>query len=177
MRAPSDQSGEKRFEAIAASAAIDAGSRRDPMRIFLMILLASFIIIDRVAIAAATGSYRSLHQTQVDSQQGMLALGPVVSTVRANDAAGSIARGRGPEGESLVIIEKLESGTYETRIYLYQGNVVEEYAIAGTPYTPQKATVLGASSAFSFSYKDGLLSITTDSGTANVALRSVQGGE
>ena len=107
MRAPSDQSGEKRFEAIAASAAIDAGSRRDPMRIFLMILLASFIIIDLVAIAAATVSYRSLHQTQVDSQQGMLALGPVVSTVRANDAAGSIARGRGPEGESLVIIEKL----------------------------------------------------------------------
>jgi hypothetical protein len=75
-----------------------------------------------------------------------------------------------------VLVERLRSGTYETRIYLYQGHVVEQYAVAAKPYEPEKATPIVPSETFSFSFEDGLLTITTDAGSAEVALRSVRGG-
>lgn len=73
-------------------------------------------------------------------------------------------------------MEYLDTGNYETRIYLYKGNIVEEYAIAGTPYDPGKSVKLSKSSKFDLSYKDGLLTIMTEQGTTNIALRSMQGG-
>ena len=53
---------------------------------------------------------------------------------------------------------------------------MQEYSIAGTPYTPAKASVVADSDTFEFTYSKGLLSVTTDQGTSNVALRSAQGG-
>jgi hypothetical protein len=100
----------------------------------------------------------------------------VVSAIRAGDARSSIARGSGPEGDALVVVENLDSGTYENRIYLYQGSLVEEYAVAGTPYTPSKAARLGPTTSFSITYDDGLLTITTDDSCAKVALRNALGG-
>ena len=96
--------------------------------------------------------------------------------MRANDSKGAIAQGQGPEGKSLVVVEPLDSGTYETRFYLYEGKVVQEYSLAGSGYTPEKATEVTASDSFDFSYSNGLLTVTTDQGTAEVALRHMQGG-
>ena len=84
--------------------------------------------------------------------------------------------GSGPEGPSLVLVEYLDTGTYETRIYLINGAIVEEYAISGTPYDASRAVKLADSSKLLFSYEDGLLTIVTDQGTTEVALRSMQGG-
>ena len=76
--------------------------------------------------------------------------------MRANDSRkGAIAQGQGPEGKSLVVVEPLDSGTYETRFYLYEGKVVQEYSLAGSGYTPEKATEVTASD-LRFSYSDGL---------------------
>ena len=57
-----------------------------------------------------------------------------------------------------------------------EGKVVQEYSLAGSGYTPEKATEVTASDTFDFSYSDGLLAVTTDQGTAEVALRYMQGG-
>ena len=97
----------------------------------------------------------------------------VITLLLAIDA---VSVGAGPEGRSLVLTERLANGTYETRIYLYRGQVVEEYSVAGTPYTPDKATPVVATGTFDFTYSQGLLTIVTDEGRAEVALRSVRGG-
>ena len=81
-----------------------------------------------------------------------------------------------PEGDALLLLEHLRSGTYETRIYLYQGHIVEEYAPEGKPYAPEKATQIMMSDNFSFDYEAGLLTITTDAGSTEVALRCAKGG-
>ena len=80
------------------------------------------------------------------------------------------------QGPALVLRETLPSGVYETRLYRCDDTIMEEYALADAPYEPEKATPIVKSSIFDFSYEDGLLSITTDVGTATVALRSA-GGE
>ena len=74
-----------------------------------------------------------------------------------------------------MLTERLDSGTFETRIYAYQGSIVEEYALADAPYDPSKATAIVRSSVFDFSYGGGLLTIVTDAGQTSVALRAAGG--
>ena len=76
------------------------------------------------------------------------------------------------EGPALVLRETLPGGVYETRLYRYDGVIMEEYALADAPYDPEKATAIVVSSVFDFTYRDGLLTLTTDAGTVSVALRS-----
>ena len=136
-----------------------------------------FAVVDLLALLVGAQSYGSLTRMQAANDKVIMTSGPIVSSVRATDSKGGVAAGNGPEGRSLVLIEQDNIGTYETRIYLYQGHIVQEYALGGAPYTPERATVLSESETFSFSFKDGLLSIETDAGVSQVALRNMQGGE
>lgn len=143
---------------------------------FTALLFAVFVLVLLVAIVAATRVYDGLHNMQTSANESRVGLSLIANMVRGNDAANAVAVGQGPEGRSLVLREVLTSGTYETRIYLYQGNIVEEYVLEGTAYAPERATVLVASKTFEFSYHAGMLSITSDQGTTQVALRSLLGG-
>ncbi|MBO7675524.1 MAG: DUF4860 domain-containing protein [Atopobiaceae bacterium] len=146
-------------------------------RAFSVLLFMVFVIADMLALVAGASAYGSLTAMQNKNDQEIMTVGPLVSSVRANDTHGSVRKTMdGPEGEALVLVSNDASGTYETRIYLYQNNIVQEYALAGAHYTPSKATVLAKSSTFSFEYHDGLLFIHTDAGTTKVALRNMQGG-
>lgn len=162
--------------AMSTSASRLKQNRKSLWRIFSILLFAVFVVVDLLALLIGTTSYGSLNRMQTENDQRIMSLGPIVSSVRANDVTGGVAVGAGPEGRALVMVQSDISGTYETRIYLYEGKIVQEYALASSPYTPTKATELSPSETFEFSYDDGLLSITTDAGTAEVALRNLQGG-
>lgn len=146
-------------------------------RLFTGLLFALFVITLLLAIVAGTKVYSALSTMRDASNADRLAMGLLVNSVRAQDAVDSVSVGKGPEGSSLVLTERLTSGTYETRIYLYKGQVVEEYALAGSTYAPAKATPIVNTTQFDFSYADGLLTIVTDQGSADIALRSMPGGE
>lgn len=147
-------------------------------QVFPLLLLAVFVLVDLLALMAGTQAYGSLTTMQNENDARIMTVGPLLSSVRANDEHGAIRRMQdGPEGEALVLVENVDLDTYETRIYLYKGNIVQEYALSGSPYAPEKATVLAKSSTFSFEYHDGLLTLHTDAGSTKVALRNMQGGE
>ncbi len=151
-------------------------SRKTPGGGFAVALFAVFIVIDLLALVMGVSSYQSVNDMQQQTDQRMLLMGPIRSAIRANDTKDGVGVGKGPEGKSLVLLQHVGSDTYETRIYKYQGNVVEEYSLGGNPYTPERATVLAPSSSFDFSYDGGLLSVTTDAGTVHVALHTAKGG-
>ena len=166
------------MDALTTSASNKSTKMSNGERFFPLLLLAIFVVVDLLALVAGTHAYDSLTTMQNKSDAHILTAGPLASNVRANDARGAMRRKKnGPEGEALVLVESDEYGTYETRIYLYKGNIVQEYALADTPYAPDKATVLAKSSTFSFEYRNGLLSLHTDAGTTKIALRNMQGGE
>ena len=158
------------IDAVSYSATRKLGKGGVLRRVFSILLFTVFVIIFLLALAAGTSSYGSLTKLQNANDQRVMSIGPIVSAVRANDALDA------PAGEALVVTQKNPEGTYETRIYLYGGNIVQEFALAGAAYSPNKATVLVKSSTFSFDYQDGLLTISTDAGECKVALRSKQGG-
>ncbi|WP_255467152.1 DUF4860 domain-containing protein [Raoultibacter phocaeensis] len=145
-------------------------------RVFTALLLALFVVTLLMAIMVGTGVYRSLYEIRSDANETRLGLNLIANSVRANDAVDAVAVGAAPEGRSLVLMERLESGTYETRIYLHEGMIVEEYALADAAYTPDKATKIVASDTFDFAYENSLLTVMTDQGSIDIALRSVKGG-
>lgn len=146
-------------------------------QVFPPLILGVFFVALLMALISGVLAYQYISNTQAQSNTTREGVGLICNAVRANDADNTIAAGVGPEGRSLVIVEALDSGTYETRYYLSQGKVLQEYSLSGSPYTPEKANEVIESNTFSFSYSDGLLSITTDQGTSEIALRSMEGGE
>lgn len=172
-----DDHGAEIMEAITTSAHHKTDKGDGLQRAFSLLLFAVFVVVDLLALVAGTSSYGSLTKMQQANDDRIMALGPIVSAVRANDAQGSVRMSDdAPETPALVLVQSDIEGTYETRIYLYEGKIMQEYALAGSPYTPGKATVLAESSTFDFSYSDGLLTISTDVGESKIALRNFQGG-
>lgn len=147
-------------------------------RLFTILLFVMFIGVLLLAFMAGTSVYKSLSVMDNTANEKRAALSLLANSVRGNDALKSVGVGEGPEGESLVLTEYFQSGTFETRIYLYKGEILQEYTLAGTDYMPSRAISIVPSKTFAFDYDpdNGLLSITTDQGTSKIALRTLREG-
>lgn len=147
------------------------------IRIFMVSLIAVFFVVLMTGLAAGVAMYQSVANDQFDTSAARMQSGLLASNIHANDEAGALGTGNGPEGRSLVLAKRDADGDrYEVRFYLYQGHVVQEVSMAGSAYTPERAQQLLASDTFDFELYGSLLAIRTDQGTTNVALRSRQGG-
>lgn len=149
---------------------------KDSQQLFAGVLMVVFLALLLIALVLGVVVYRHVAGIQLQTSQERLGLQLVANYVRANDVDGAVTAGEGPEGPSLVLIERIEDASYETRIYLSDGTIVEEYAIPGRPYAPERANKIAESSIFAFSIEDGMVTIETDQGQALVALHTGQGG-
>lgn len=172
-----DITGNERLNALSfvSRVAMREDTQQSSRRVFPILLLCVFFVALLMALIAGVAVYKTTSDTQNRVNAQRESLGLITNVVRANDSTAAIATGQGPEGKSLVMVENLSTGTYETRLYAYEGRIVEEYSLASSPYTPEKASTVADSNVFTFSYADGLLTVTTDQGTAEVALRYTQG--
>ena len=151
-------------------------SLRSSTRVFTIVLLAVFFIALMIMLASGVTMYRSVANDQLEANAMRIQAGLLTNTVHANDVAGAVGEGTGPEGRALVLTRVDADGDkFETRLYLYQGEIVQETAMAGRPYAPERAEQLMDSSTFDFELADGLLVISTDHGDTAIALRSDQG--
>ena len=137
------------------------------------VVIALFLLL---ALLVGTSAYRAANDVRSSSDNTRLGLSLIANSIRATDGTDAVGVADGPEGLALVLTEHLGNGDYETRLYAYQGAIVEEYTRAGTAFTPEKAREIVRSSTFDFTYTDGLLTVHTDQGSTSVALRSVRGG-
>lgn len=145
-------------------------------RIFAALLFGLFVVILLFTFLFGINVYQSLNKLSIDEGTQRVEQSFLANIVHSNDIHHAIRVGAGPEGRSLVFFETIEgSGSYETRLYAYRGQIVYEYALAGTPYAPEKALPLFESKLFDFTYSDNLLTIFTDSGSVDIALRSEEG--
>ncbi|CAK7040639.1 MAG: hypothetical protein PEGG_01710 [Paraeggerthella hongkongensis] len=145
-------------------------------RVFITILFAVLSLFLLISLLVGTNAYKSINAVRTASDETRLGLSLIGNSIRANDATDAVGVAEGPEGSALVLTERLESGVYETRLYAYQGSIVEEYARADAAFTPEKAREIVKSKRFDFAYENGLLTVYTDQGSTSVALRSVRGG-
>lgn len=143
-----------------------------PANLFAMLLFAVLAIALFLALVAGTSVYRHIFdddQSTADLRRGTSL---VSNTLRAVDAPNTVTSADGPEGPALVLVEHLETGTFETRLYLHEGWIVQEYAVEGAEYNPDAATPVVESTSFSFSIQPEAVRVSCDSGQVTVALRS-----
>lgn len=148
-------------------------------RFFTLALLGMFLIMLLASLWIGVSVFKEGTLRQQQTNQERLALNSLQNRVRSADATGAFSAGKGPEGPSLVFSLPTDAGTFETRIYLHNNVLVQELAFDTDPYMPEIATTIVSTSMFSFSLEGSLLEMTTDQGTAYVALRSanpVKGG-
>lgn len=151
--------------------------RTRTIHLFTSILMAVFFVVLMTGLAAGAAMYQAVANNQLDTNAARMQSGLLASNVHANDEVNALGTGNGPEGRSLVLTKHdADGGRYEMRLYLYRGHIVQEYAIAGEAYTPERAQSLLASKSFDFEMHGNLLVIYTDQGATNIALRSYQGG-
>lgn len=142
-------------------------------RMFAAVLFGLFIVMLLLSFLVGINVYQSLNRMAEAESAVRLEKSFLANTIHSNDMYGAVMMAEGPEGKSLVLYEDgNELGGYETRIYAHEGMVVQEYALEGSPYDPEKAIPLFESETFDFAYDNGLLRITTDTGNVYVALRS-----
>ena len=171
-------SAEVNYNAVAAYERSSAPQKqRNVTHVYTALLLAVFFIVLLAGSAVAVAMYQAVANNQLETNAARMQAGLLVSNVHVNDTMNAIGTGNGPEGRALVLTEHAEDGgAYEMRIYLYKGNVVQEYSLAGSAYTPERAQPLVSSSTFDFTLRDNLLILSTDQGATDIALRSYQGG-
>lgn len=157
-------------------AALEARRAHAPRQAFAFVLLALVVLLLSAMMFVGTTTYDYLAKNREAAADLRAECNVLANCVRMADEIDSVAVGSGPEGNALVLIERTEGGTFETRLYAYQGSILQEYSVEGSAYDPARAMAVAQSDAFDFSYVNGLLTITTDSGSTSVALRSVRGG-
>ena len=140
-------------------------------RLLSIALMAVFFIALMGGLAAGAQMYRSAALAQEQANELHLQSGLITNVIRYNDFARAVRQVAGPEGPALVLERTLSSGTYETRIYQYQGTVVQEFQAAGRPFDPAGATPLLKTNTFAFAINGNLITFTTDYGSFDVALR------
>ena len=145
--------------------------------VFTLLLMAFFFIVLMLCLTTGVRIFQGVSAAHAQADALHMQSGLIANIVRINDTADAIEVGEGPEGPALVFVERLESGTFETRIYRSNGAIVQEYAISGRPYKPENAIRIIDSSVFSIGFQGGLVSIQTDEGIVEVAVRSEQSAE
>lgn len=157
---------------------VDAGRKRmamgefAPANVFAMLLFGVLAIALFLALAGGTAAYERIADDDQAARDMRMGTSLIANTVRAVDAVDAVTVGEGPEGRALVLVEHLDSGTFETRLYLHDGWIVEEYAVAGSPYDPPGAVQVAASETFSFEVQPNAVRIDCDEGRTVVALRA-----
>lgn len=147
-------------------------SRGDSKGVAPIILFALFVILLLIALVAGLRSYASEVSSYNDSKATRLSVGFLANTVRGFDTTGFVSRGEGPEGDSLVLMQHTSAGDFEVRFYTYEGNLLQEYVSAGSEYNPPYATKLFPTDEFTFDVDGSLLTINTQAGSVDIALRS-----
>lgn len=161
-------------KSVALASALKAERVQRAGQYFTLLLFGAFVILLLLGLWLGTVAFRSITATQATTDNARLALNSVHNRVRSFDALDAFSVGSGPEGPSMVFTHKLEAGNYENRLYLHEGALVQELAFDTDPYLPMTASTIVDTQTFAFSYdaSAGLLTVTTDQGTVDVALRS-----
>lgn len=144
---------------------------------YIIALLGVFAMGFLLLVLFGTKTYLQTVRSQNENNDRRALLTYVATAVRAYDRAGGVAIGTGPEGAVLLLRDAGSDAAYEHRIYLYRGNLVEEYTASASSLTPESAQALGPTDTFSLERGgENLLRVRTDRGETVICLRAGEVG-
>lgn len=149
-------------------------ARYSAASIFVVLMFAVLACALVAAFVSGAQTYRHIQNDSSHASQLRQSTTLLANAVRSADATQAVRQGEGPQGAALVLVETLDSGSYETRLYLHDGWIVQEYVPAAAPVNPEGATRLVRSESFWFDIRPDSIELGCDGGQTVVALRSHQ---
>lgn len=149
-----------------------AGAIGVTLDLFLMALFGLIVVALLLVLAAGVISFQSIRDDRTVANATRLDVSLVTNAVRAADARGAVSVQKGPAGDVLVITEHTAAGDFETRFFLDNGWLVEEYAVAGTPLGSTQVQRVSEAASFDAEVGHSSVRIQVDGHVGLVALRS-----
>ena len=144
---------------------------KNPLLLLSVGLAALFLLGFLLLVAFGARAYRDVVDSQYRNMDARGLTAYIAASVKANDSRGAVSVEDSPYGQVLVVTDG-ESG-YALRYYVCDGQLLEDFARAGSPLAPGEAQPVGATGSFSASCgADGLLTVSTDAGRTLLYVRS-----
>ena len=145
-----------------------------PVGLYAVAIALLFLIGFFLLVVFGSQNYRNTIGSQSGNMHERSLLSYLATTVKAYDARGAVWLEEADRGQILHIADG-DTG-YALRIYLHDGCLVEDYAAADAPLSPDAAQVIGECTDFRALWlAEDLLRIETDAGPVLLHLRS-EGG-
>ena len=129
-----------------------------------LILLAVFAAGILSVLLTGADVYSRLTRRNTEGYDARTSVQYVSGKVRQASSSAAITVGSFGESDCLVITEEIDGNEYETRIYCYDGWLMELFSAAGSGLEPVDGSKLLPAERFSVTEEDGLLTVTiTDS--------------
>lgn len=145
-----------------------------PLGLYAIGIAALFLLGFFLLLVFGAGSYRSAVTAQSANGDERVLLSYVSTCVSAADCEGAVEI-RAQDDSSMLIVHDAHS-EYAQRVYLWGGQLLEDFALPDDPLNPEDAEVIGKTDTFSVEKIGGrLLAVSTDAGRALVYVRSAGG--
>lgn len=143
-----------------------------PFSLALFVLMLGCVLMLAVFGAQV---YGALTQSQKRNNATRASLSYVAARLRSSDAVQAVSVVPGPQGDALVLSDVGETTGYETRIYVYDGWLMEEYTEVQSEFSPDAAQPIARTDTFAATVDGKLATVTTDQGTICVFLHTEEG--
>ena len=152
--------------------------RKDsPLGIYILGIFILFIASFLLLVILGAQTYRSTTAGQERNYRTRAQLSWLSAVIRANDREGavSLAQAAGPENSQVLVVR--DGSGYASRIYIYEGNLVEDYAAEDAELYPEEALKIGETAQFLVELHpdENALDVQTDEGRIHLSLRSTGG--
>lgn len=148
--------------------------KTSPLGLYTIGIAALFLLGFFLLVVFGAQNYRGAVTAQHANNDSRVLLSYVSTCLKGSDSTGCV-RLEEKDGTSVLTIADGESG-YASRLYLWEGNLVEDFAETGAPLNPDDAEIIGQTSVFTVEkVGENLLSVTTDAGSSLLCVRS-EGG-
>lgn len=144
-----------------------------PLGLYTVGIAALFLAGFFLLVVFGAQSYRNTVAEQNGNMASRALLSYLSTTVKGYDTRGAVRIEQGEDGTVLHIADG-DTG-FALRIYRHDGMLLEDYAAADSPLSPESAQAIGATELFEAALSDGLLRLQTDAGEVLLHLRS-EGG-
>ena len=148
--------------------------------VFVFVLLGLFALMSTLMVLLGAQMYRSTVANATDNNNQRVLSAYLRSMVRAEDGLGAVRLEEYDGTKAIALYEEIGDSQYVTWIYLYDGQLREQFTSAGYDFDPEDGTPIAEAGRFEPSLENGLLTVELINGAneveeVQVALRCAQG--
>lgn len=144
---------------------------RNPIGLYTIGIVGLFLAGFFLLVIFGAQSYQGTVATKNDNGESRAILAYISTSIRDNDTRGAVTVEKGTDGDVLMVADG-DTG-YALRIYLNDGELVEDFGKTDMALDPDNAQVIGECREFTCDkIRNDLLKVSTDRGQILVQLRS-----